>query len=159
MPYCDFCGNPIPHIDLDICKECLKKRNEEDADLHLKGLKNTLERAKREEKGYLQEMDASRYAYNKAVEYRRRCQAAVEDYKRDRERRTDALHMADRLEMTAKNLREHPETFGEAEFCQNRPMEYVDQHYPYFVDNTPVVTTFKMTTWPQRKVAKEGESK
>ena len=157
-------GYPGIKFRCEACGQELKQAPPEPVDPKLETLKGIHERAKRAEEAALVAMDASRKDYDEAVDYRRRCQGAVEDYKRDLERRGDAAFVADFLERQAKNLREHPETYEDAKWSQEYPATVKEHQDGCCVGHTierndPCTTTIKLITWPQRKVAKEGEGK
>lgn len=152
-------GYPGIKFRCEACGQELKQVPPEPVDPKLQSLKDTLERAQREHEAAIEDVTAAEHHSNSARIYATQCAQALEKYKRDLERRTNAALAAEFLEQEAKKLREHPEVFENLNYTQERPGVYVNQHYPEFRDNTPVITKFTMKTWPQRKVAKEGEEK
>jgi hypothetical protein len=155
-------GYPSIKFRCEACGQELKQVPPDPVDPKLQSLKDTLERSEREAHRLHAEFEAAENARWESLNYRDKCCMDLEEYKKSLKRRNNATLAADFLEREAKKLREHPETFEDVKWTQDYPVsarQRCNASGVVFERHDPCTTTIKLVTWPQRKVAKEGESK
>lgn len=147
-----------------VCTNCNQPLPKEPANPKMQSLIDTSHRSEIQYQAAVENLNEAYRHRREAEEYMNKCNRELASYKDDLERRQCASHTADFLEKEAKKLREHPETYEDAKWSQEYPATVKEHQDGCCVGHTierndPCTTTIKITTWPQRKVAKEGESK